>query len=477
MFSLNNYDADLFASACTTEGLFSEEEIVEWVTLRIRSNKYSVHITPLDELERWFFDGLTGNISHSSGFFFRVEGLDVEIRDRISVRHWQQPIINQPEIGILGFIAKNINGILHLLVQAKMEPGNINLIQISPTVQATRSNYTQVHGGSQPAFINYFIGRRIGKVLVDQLQSEQGARYLRKRNRNIIIRVPDDHLVEYNCNYKWVTIGQLQRLMRFANLVHLDCRSIIGSLYYGYRSGQRYPYSANVRDSFSARLRESTCADYTDSASEMPDLLSWLTNLKSQYEVTSRSIPLRSVASWSFSEGRICHESGCFFSVIGVEVSASNREVPGWCQPLIQSIEGGVIGLVSQSQRGVLHFLIQGLVEPGQIDIVELAPTVQCTPLNYLNGAKLPLPPFIELFELNSNIAVRFDSILSDEGGRFYHSKQRYVVVELDENARFDLPDHYTWMTLAQIQDFARFSNLVNIELRSILSCLALVEN
>ena len=141
------------------------------------------------------------------------------------------------------------------------------------------------------------------------------------------------------------------------------------------------------------------------------------------------------------------------------------------------SLLRGVIGLVSQSQRGVLHFLIQGLVEPGQIDIVELAPTVQCTPLNYLNGAKLPLPPFIELFELNSNIAVRFDSILSDEGGRFYHSKQRYVVVELDENARFDLPDHYTWMTLAQIQDFARFSNLVNIELRSILSCLALVEN
>ena len=32
---------------------------------------------------------------------------------------WKQPIINQPEIG-LGFITKEFNGILHFLVQAKV---------------------------------------------------------------------------------------------------------------------------------------------------------------------------------------------------------------------------------------------------------------------------------------------------------------------------------------------------------------------
>ena len=32
-------------------------------------------------------------------------------------------------------------------MQAKVEPGNINSIQLSPTLQATRSNYTKAHGG------------------------------------------------------------------------------------------------------------------------------------------------------------------------------------------------------------------------------------------------------------------------------------------------------------------------------------------
>ena len=43
-------------------------------------------------------------------------------------------------------IIKNVNTNKYLL-QAKVEPGNINKIQISPTVQATRSNYLRIHGG------------------------------------------------------------------------------------------------------------------------------------------------------------------------------------------------------------------------------------------------------------------------------------------------------------------------------------------
>ena len=42
------------------------------------------------------------------------------------------------------------------LLQAKAEPGNINKIQISPTVQATKSNYTRVHGGKEIPYLRYF---------------------------------------------------------------------------------------------------------------------------------------------------------------------------------------------------------------------------------------------------------------------------------------------------------------------------------
>ena len=51
---------------------------------------------------------------------------------------WDQPIIDQPEIGFLGILCKEIKGSLHFLLQAKIEPGNKNFVQLSPTLQATR---------------------------------------------------------------------------------------------------------------------------------------------------------------------------------------------------------------------------------------------------------------------------------------------------------------------------------------------------
>ena len=52
-------------------------------------------------------------------------------------------------------IIKNIKTNKYIL-QAKVEPGNINKIQISPTVQATKSNYSRIHGGKTIPFLKYF---------------------------------------------------------------------------------------------------------------------------------------------------------------------------------------------------------------------------------------------------------------------------------------------------------------------------------
>jgi oxidase EvaA len=264
--------------------------------------------------------------------------------------------------------------------------------------------------------------------------------------------------------------------MRYPNLVHLDCRSILGGITYKINDHQQQLASKVSQEDYCGRVRTSISAVEADAEYDMPAVLSWLTRLKCQIEVSTRQISLNNVQGWGLTNGVIKHESGCFFSVVGVEVTASNREVAGWCQPLIQSVDGGIIGLATQVRDGILHFLIQGQVEPGLIDILELAPTVQCTPINYSKGINSSLPAFTELFQSDSQATIRFDSVLSDEGGRFYHSKQRHLVVELDSRLKLELPPNFCWMTLRQIQEFAQFSNLLNIELRSILSCLALVE-
>ena len=56
-------------------------------------------------------------------------------------KFWNQPLIIQKEVGILGILKKRYKSTDYYLLQAKIEPGNTDNIQLSPTVQATKSNY------------------------------------------------------------------------------------------------------------------------------------------------------------------------------------------------------------------------------------------------------------------------------------------------------------------------------------------------
>ena len=139
-------------SANSLDGINSIDDFDVWFENYYKNHKYSVELIPLNKLNGWDVDPTSGNIKHSTGKFYSIEGLKVKTSFG-KTNYWEQPIINQPEIGILGFLTKTFNGLLHFLVQAKMEPGNVNSLQISPTVQATKSNYTQVHGGLKTRYL------------------------------------------------------------------------------------------------------------------------------------------------------------------------------------------------------------------------------------------------------------------------------------------------------------------------------------
>ncbi|MGI0495773.1 NDP-hexose 2,3-dehydratase family protein, partial [Limnospira platensis] len=162
-------------------------DILLWLQKTKQSNHVIINEIKFSEMKQWFFDQSSGNYRHISGGFFSIDGIEVKTNYG-SVPAWKQPIINQPELGILGIVTKKIDGKLYFLMQAKIEPGNINTVQLSPTLQATKSNYTQKHKGKKPLYLEYFLDTQ-KIVLFDQLQSEQGARFLQKRNRNIIIQV------------------------------------------------------------------------------------------------------------------------------------------------------------------------------------------------------------------------------------------------------------------------------------------------
>ena len=111
-----------------------------------------------------------------------------------------------------------------------MEPGNINTIQISPTVQATKSNYTKAHKGKTPLYLDYFTEPNKAKKIFSYLQPEQGARFLHKRNKNIIVHIDED--IEVFENFKWLTLFEIKKLLKYKNIVNMDTRTIISCIDY-----------------------------------------------------------------------------------------------------------------------------------------------------------------------------------------------------------------------------------------------------
>ena len=467
-------EIEFFKSALATDSeITSNAEILAWIASKNENAKTRVKQIPLDQMRRWCIDPETGSVVHDSGKFFSIEGIQVET-NWTSLTSWEQPIINQPEIGYLGILAQKRNGVLHFLMQGKIEPGNLNVVQISPTLQATKSNYTQVHKGMKPLFLEYFNGEKQVDVLLDQLQSEQGARFLRKRNRNIIVEVVEGEQLKVPDNFIWITLGQLKQLIRKDNLVNMDTRTVISGIPFGsYGTGTLAFFSALSKNQ---RINECLLTSALNNEVYLNDfnkITSWMTGLKSRYDLRVTSKPLKSMTEWSFDGSCIKHKDGKYFSVIGVNVEIDNREVVSWDQPMINPSQEGIIAFIVKSINGVYHFLVQAKLEAGNFDVIELAPTVQCLTGNYRTGFNEYSVPFInEVLQAHPE-HIWYSAMQSEEGGRFFHEQNRNMIIEVESDFSINVPDKYCWMTLNQLSTFILFNNYLNIAARSLISAIA----
>lgn len=476
-YSPANHAAYAFfrSAASVSDALHPTEFIEAWLREKNLSVSVMVEQIPLHALKQWETETGTGNIRHKSGKFFSIEGVRVQTNAGLVAR-WEQPIINQPEIGILGILTKKINGVLHLLMQAKIEPGNINTVQLSPTLQATRSNYMRVHQGKTPLFLEYFNGEKRVEVLLDQLQSEQGARFLRKRNRNIIVEVEQDALTTIPDHFIWVTLGQLKELICKNNLVNMDTRTVISGIPFTIGAtiqGAEQPSDSIIESTSRAgllMLNSLLCT--APPLHDLTGLISWITRLKIRYELNAEQIPLNSVNGWHYNGASWVHHLDRYFSVIGVNVSIGNREVISWDQPMIKPAQEGVIAFIVKEIHGILHFLVQAKVEVGNFDILELAPTVQCLTGNYREGVNEYSVPFISDIMNAPSERVWYSAWQSEEGGRFYREQNLNRIVEADDDFPEEVPENYCWMTLNQLMNFIQYNNYLNIAARSLIAAI-----
>lgn len=477
MRTKNIQDTQLdFLVSAMSHGIFqTTDQILGWMKSQNEEVVSNIKQIPISELRGWSYRD--DRIRHSSGKFFSIDGIHIRTNYR-NTPEWDQPIINQPEIGFLGFIVKKFNGVLHFLLQAKIEPGNLNIVQLSPTLQATRSNYTRVHGGKAPTYLEYFNGEKDVLILVDQLQSEQGARFLHKRNRNIIVEVGEDEELEVKEGYIWTSLGQIKELLRYPNVVNMDSRTVISCINFGSYSEHSLRLLDAVKRMNGIHSSKPDSFLYSvlsgdNHLNELQDIIQWITSLKFKYELDVTPIGISEMKNWIYDGNTIHHESGKYFDVMGCRVEIGNREVVSWDQPMVRSAQEGLMGFIVKKINGIYHFLVQAKLESGNFDIVEMAPTVQCLTGNYRKGKNEYTIPYLEQILNAPKDKIWYSSYQSEEGGRFFQEQNLNIIVEVGEEFPIEVEENYCWLTLNQMLSFVTYNNYLNIAARSLLSAIS----
>lgn len=441
------------------------KEILEWVEQRNATVKVRIDKTDFEKDGFWYYNEEEGCICNRNHSFFSVCGYQRIEEGKVII---EQPIIIQNEIGYLGILCKKIDGVLHFLMQAKIEPGNINKIQISPTIQATKSNFTQKHGGAKPPYLDYFMNAEQYHIVVDQIQSEQSSRFYKKRNRNILVELGEDVEVEVLPSHKWMTLGQIKELMKIDNLVNMDTRTVLSCIPY---STEQLTASekAEIRSCFKDEALY--CSMFEPSRENLiPILYRYINNYKMFAEGETRLVPLHELKDWEFTKDEIRCKHDYDFKVVYCDIEMEGREVKQWTQPLFEAIGIAVFGLFTCVENGVRKFLVHAKPEVGCHDFIELGPTVQMEPSNKSNR-KNELEEFF-FTKLEEQQGIKKNVLLSEEGGRFYHEQNQNVIIEVEKEETGVLPEGYFWVDYATLNRMVQINNCLNIQLRNLLSLL-----
>ena len=206
-------------------------------------------------------------------------------------------------------------------------------------------------------------------------------------------------------------------------------------------------------------------------------VIDWFNKKREESDMIVEEIGINDLDKWNVDKnsGNITHDSGGFFEVIGVKVSNTfDREVgkKGWTQPMIGKNPGGILGILMKRINGIPHYLLQAKAEPGNIGKLQLSPTLQATTSNLLKAHGGIRPKFSEYFDEPKNVKIIYAKWQSEDGGRFHLKSNYNMIVEVDIDEEFNIPDSFIWVTLYQIKQLLKIENFVGPHIRGIISYL-----
>jgi oxidase EvaA len=405
----------------------------------------------------WRFEH--GRLSHESCGYFTIVAVSVrssvlELDGLVSL------MIDQPEIGVLGFIACECEHGTVWLVQAKAEPGNVGEVQIAPSVQATFSNYTRRHEGAATRYIERMLPEgAVTDCVTDTRQSEHGTLFFRKHNRNVTIVCPLPGEIELDDDWQWASSRTLRALLARDFVVNTDARSVIATTPWRLISDKGYPFLSE-----SGSLQEKLAASYA--VKDEADALGRLEALRRATMMASTVLPIDAFPSIARTAHEIVAQVG--FSIIRIRpysVASNRREIAAWRHPLVSRDGHARAVFVVAEREGLMCVFLRFSVEPGFDNIVQLGPS-------YQSDALLCPPAWLveAIADPRTKTLVRINQ--SEEGGRFYKVTATYQILEIPGDTAEDDDRSGVWVTLGALECLALRRSVVTNEARSLISLL-----
>jgi dTDP-4-dehydro-6-deoxy-alpha-D-glucopyranose 2,3-dehydratase len=133
-----------------------------------------------------------------------------------------------PEGGILALLTREsaASGI-EFLLHGKAEPGNIGVIQLSPTIH-TWSNIKRAHAGKCPPMVEVLTAEAGVRIVYRAEHNEEGGRFWRKSNGNIVAFLDDERVIETDMMmFCWASLSQIKELALMDNVLSPFVKTIL----------------------------------------------------------------------------------------------------------------------------------------------------------------------------------------------------------------------------------------------------------
>ena len=407
-------------------------DLNRWILVQKKKNLMKSSKINISDIVNWEI-GNKKIYNHNRSFFSIVPFRFQQNKNKL----WFQPLIVQKEVGILGIIKKVHKSLDYYLLQAKVEPGNVKGIQLSPTVQATKSNYLQKHGGKKTSYLNFFINKKLKSKIITNLRlSEQGTRYYDKSNNNILINLKNEKIKKIH-NFVWVTKKNLEYLLKKKNLLNMDTISVLSS-----------SIQKNILDI------------PINKHSAIPNVLK---KLKKRIKIKKKIISFKDLKNWRVFKNKILDRKKIFFSIFFLKIKTNSREIKEWCQPIISDHYVSFNGFLVKKKNNTNHYLLKAIQEPGLV-LPKFTSTISIKNFNFKTRNRNVR--FYNFFKDKKN-TIKY--INSDEGGRFYKNETHNLICILKEKDKVLLTRDFIWVSHNQIVDLIK-KNHLTIEARNLFA-------